>query len=369
LTNIRAVLGLRGKIVERINRPGDDFRERLSRDDVERICQSHGLPAPSLVVPERRGNETVAYHLDHAYFLSFGLCDPTQRKVEVLRIFEHLESMPTPRVIAWSERDSKLGVPYMIVEDCPGQRLDVLWGECQPVEREELLEVLGSSMGRYHTTTIDQATAAAATAGFSQWVIDDTEPRYRRGRERRIEACRALERLPERLARWAVDGTSLTALIEDHYAGRLPPPDAPFAGPGLIHTEPCAEHFLIERTGGTCRLSGCVDLEECAIADSLDEVVEMYVSMLALDVRYLSAFRKGYEQFHPFPADVEQRLEAGAVDHDLSSVLWLLDTMEERPEWSFATSWLSGHVRRLGGWLDERKGVTEALFRKDIGPW
>lgn len=355
--------------MERISRPGDDFRERLSRDDVERICESHGLPTPSLVVPERRGNETVAYHLDHTYLLSFGLSDPTQRKVEVLRIFEHLESMPTPSVIAWSESDPKLRVRYMIVEDCPGRRLDLLWGECQPVERQELLEVLGSSMGRYHTTTIDQVTAAAATAGFSQWVVDDTELRYCRGKERRTKACRALECLPERLARWAIDGTSLTELLEDHYAGQLPPPDAPFVGPGLIHTEPYAEHFLIERTSGTFRLSGCVDLEECAIADSLDEVVEMYVSMLALDVQYLSAFKKGYEQFYQFPADVEQRLEAGAVDHDLSNVLWLLDTMEERPEWSFAISWLSGQVRRLEGWLDDRKRVTNALFRKDIGPW
>jgi hypothetical protein len=122
-------LGLREKIMKRISRPGDDFRERLSRDDVDRICKSHGLPTPSVVVPERRGNETVAYHLDNTYFLSFGLSDPTQRKVEVLHILEHLQSMPTPRVIAWSESDPKLRVPYMIVEDCPGRRLDLLWSE------------------------------------------------------------------------------------------------------------------------------------------------------------------------------------------------------------------------------------------------
>jgi len=68
--------------VERIGRPGDDFRERLSRADIERICISHGIVRPVKITPEERGNETVAYHLDDKYFLSFGVSDATQRKTE-----------------------------------------------------------------------------------------------------------------------------------------------------------------------------------------------------------------------------------------------------------------------------------------------
>jgi hypothetical protein len=40
-----------------------------------------------------------------------------------------------------------------------------------------------------------------------------------------------------------------------------------------------------------------------------------------------------------------------------------------KANWSFATSWLAGHVRRLSGWIDERQRKEKALFRKDIGPW
>ena len=355
--------------MEPIGRPNDDFRERLSRADVGRICLSHGIEAPRKITPEPRGNEMVAYHLDDAYFLSFGVSDATQRKVEVLRVFEHLEAIPTPKVMGWSEQDPELHVPYMILERCPGSRLDLLWEQCGPEDRLELLGALGSAMGRYHTTTLEDAVAAARTAGVEQWVVDDGEPRSCRARESRREAQRSLEHLSERLKRWGIDGSSLVALLDDHYAGDLPARDAPFVGLGLIHTEPAAEHFLVERTDNTFRLSGCVDLEECAIADSFDEIVEMYVSMLALDEKYLAAFREGYEQFFPFPSDAERRLRAAAVDHDVGGVLWLLDTMEKRSEWSFATCWVAGHIQRLEGWIDERKRIDRALFRKDIGPW
>ncbi len=87
--------------MERIGRPEDDFRERLSRAGIERICKSHGIETPSQIISEQRGNEMVAYHLNDKYFLSFGLSDCTQRKVEVLGILEHVEAMPTPKVIGW----------------------------------------------------------------------------------------------------------------------------------------------------------------------------------------------------------------------------------------------------------------------------
>ena len=116
-------------------------------------------------------------------------------------------------------------------------------------------------------------------------------------------------------------------------------------------------------------MSGCVDLEECAVADALDEIVSMYVSVLALDDGFLAAFREGYERYYAFPPDAETRLRAAAVDRDLWAILWLLDAMEKRSEWSFATGWVEGHARRLEGWLDERQRVKKALFREDIGPW
>lgn len=355
--------------MERIGRPEDDFRERLARSDIERVCASHGIGKPAKIVPEQRGNEMVAYHLDDTYFLSFGMTDCTQRKVEVLKVFEHLEAMPTPKVIAWSPQDPVLHVPYMILERCPGVRLDVAWEQCGPEERLQLLGTLGTAMGRYHTITLEDAKAAARTAGFEQWVISDTEPDLHRANESRRKALNSLRDLSERLGRWEIDSSSLVASLEKHYAGDSPAPAVPFVGPGLVHTEPCPEHFIVERTGKTFRLSGCVDLEECGIADSFHEIIKMYVSMLALDEKNLPAFRKGYEQFFPFPPDAERRLRAGAVDHDLGEILWLLDTMEKRSEWHFATCWVVGHIQRLEGWLDERNRVKRALFRKDIGPW
>jgi hypothetical protein len=355
--------------VERIGRHNDDFREKLSRADIVRVCESHGIRPPGKIVPERRGNEVVAYHLDDTVFLSFGISDCTQRKVEVLNILQHVETIPTPRVLGWSEQDPHLQVPYMIVERCPGSRLDTLWKQCSPDEQLQLLGALGRDMGWYHTTTLQDVQAAARTAGIDQWVSDEEDARVRRSRAFRQEAQGALETLCERLNRWEIDGTSLAALLEGHYASDLPAPGIPFVGPGLIHTEPAAEHFLVEKTDNDFRLSGCVDLEECAIADSADEIAGMYASMLALDDKCLSAFREGYEQFFPFPSDAEERLRIAAVDHDLWATLWLLDTMEKRPEWAFAAFWLAGHVKRLEGWLDERKRVRNALFREDIGPW
>lgn len=355
--------------MEPIGRPGDDFRKRLLRSDIERILMSHGIPLSGNIISEPRGNEMVAYHLD-GYFLSFGLNDDTQRKVEVLRLFEHLDAIPTPKVIAWSEKDPKLNVPYMILERCPGLRLDVLWEACGSGERLQLLEDLGKSMGRYHTITLDDAEKAAALTGTERWVIDSSRSRFRRAEQDRVAAKHALERLSERLGRWDIDGSSLVTMLENHYARELPSPSASFVGTGLIHAEPDAEHFIFERRGDAFAMTGCVDLEECQIADSIDDVVGMHVSMLALDRTYLDAFRRGYEAFFTFPPDAEERLHPLAIDSDLWAILWLLDTMEKNPEkWSFATRWVIGHVDRLRGWLDESKRVTRALFRKDIGPW
>jgi hypothetical protein len=141
-----------------------------------------------------------------------------------------------------------------------------------------------------------------------------------------------------------------------------------FIAPGLVHTEPVAEHFFIQETGTAYRLSGCVDLN-FGVDDSLGEITSHYVSMLSIDPAYFDAFKRGYERFFPFPPDAEERLRIEAIDNDLSNILWLLDTMEHRPEWAFAKAWVSGHLRRLEGWLDPEKRIKRALFREDIGPW
>ena len=179
----------------------------------------------------------------------------------------------------------------------------------------------------------------------------------------------ALDKLPERLGRIGVEATAAIAALHAHYANELPPVQADFVTPGLIRGEPCAEHFLIERDGDDFRLSGCVDLEEVMVADAFTEIAAIYAQMLGLDTAYYDAFKNGYEHFFVFPADAKERLHAAAIDGDVGSVLWLLNSMEQRKEWSFATPWVEGHVRRIESWLDETKTLDRALFRKDIGPW
>jgi hypothetical protein len=327
------------------------------------------LPRPDKVVAEVRGNENVAYHLDGVYFLAFGISDDTRRKVEVMRVFEHIPAMPTPKVIAWSEGDSRLHVPYMVLERCPGRRLDEVWYLCGNEDRLRLLEAVGAGMGLYHTTTLEDAKTAGRLVGLERWVLDDAEPQRQRAILARCEAERSLEFLEARLSRWQLSGSELVNSLAKHYVGGPPASDSWFIGPGLIHPEPWAEHFFVEHKDGVFKVSGCVDLEECAIADSRDEIVAMYVSMLGLAEDYLMAFRRGYEQFFSFPPDAEEQLLIAAVAHDLGNILWLLNTMEKRPEWSFATCWLAGHMERIKGWLDGSKKPKRALFRKDIGPW
>ena len=194
-------LGVGKQSVERIGRPSDDFRETLARADIERICESHGVAAPSVIVPERRGNEMVAYHLDDTYFLSFGLSDCTQRKVEVLRVLGQVEAMPVPKVIAWSEQDPDLKFPYMLLERLRGARLDTMWRESSPDDQTQLLRTMGWSMGRYHTTNLEEVQTAARAVGVEQWVIDDEEPRAQRARKSRDEIRNSLEHLFDRLKR------------------------------------------------------------------------------------------------------------------------------------------------------------------------
>lgn len=355
--------------MKRINRPGDDFREKLLEQDIQRICEHHSLPAPREIVPEDRGNENVAYHLDGRLFLAFSISDDIRRKVDVLRVFAEIDAMPTPRVVAWLEHDAKLGVPYMLLERCPGVRLDLLWESSGHQERKDLLEALGKDMAHYHTVSLPDAQAAGDRVSLGKWVVDAVELRRRKAHEDISDAIESLERLPARLRRLGVDAFATVRVLKAHDALSLVLSDCPSVEPGLIHGEPFAEHFFVEKTEGAFRLSGCVDLEEVMIADAFDEIVSLYVQMLALNREFFAAFKRGYECYFKFPPDAEERLRLAAIGHDLGNILWLLNAMESGPKWAFATPWVEGHLRRLEGWLDESKRIDRALFRKDIGPW
>ena len=222
-------------------------------------------------------------------------------------------------------------------------------------------------MGRYHTITLTDAQDAACRAGYEQWVVDAGEHQSSRARAFRREGQTTWSTLVHALR---VGGSTahLSWPCWRSTAARPSGADAQFAGAGLFHTEPFAEHYIIDRTGNEFRLSGCVDLEECAIGDSLGEVVEMFASILALDQRYLAAFEEGYEEWFPFPSDALRRLWAGAVDLDFSNVLWLLGTMDKRAEWSFAISWLPAKSSvSKDGWT-VRSGSTGLYSERTSAP-
>jgi len=347
----------------RIGRPEDDFREKLTEDDIGRICKAHGLPRPTGLIPEYRGNETVCYHLDAKFFLAFVISEDVRRKVEGLSLLAGIKEIPTPGVIAWSENDPELHVPYMIVERCPGHRLDALWKNTTAEQHVDILEAFGAGTGRYHTVSGTVLRERARKLGLVQRVRHIEEPQSRDD----SSPVHSLPTLAARLRRIGVEDNGIVKRLEAHYSRATRKKDT-FVGPGLVHTEPFAEHFFIEKAGTGYRLSGCVDLG-FAVEDSLGEITSHYVSMLSLEPAYFDAFKRGYERFFSFPPDAEERLHLGAIEHDLSNILWLLDTMEERPQWAFAEVWVSGHLRRLEGWLDPVRRVDRALFREDIGPW
>jgi len=349
--------------VERIGRPEDDFREKLTEGDVARICEAHGLSRPTRLIPEYRGNETVCYHLDDRLFIAFVICEDIHWKVEILTLLDAIDEMPMPRVIAWSDNDPELCVPYMIVERCPGHRLDALWKNTTTEQHVAILEAFGSDTGRYHTVSDTVLIERAHQLGLEHRIRHIAEPE-----SRDVPAPPGLlPALPDRLHRIGLKDHGIVAELEAHFSA-CSCERRSFICPGLVHTEPCAEHFFMQDTGTGYSLSGCVDLN-FAVEDPIDEITSHYVSMLSLDPAYFDAFRRGYERFFSFPPDAEERLRLEAIEHDLGNILWLLDTMEDRPAWAFANVWVSGHLRRLEGWLDPDKRIDRPLFREDIGPW
>ncbi|UCH51022.1 MAG: phosphotransferase [Chloroflexota bacterium] len=355
--------------MEGIGRPGDDFRQQLSRSDIEQICKRHDLVEPREITPEERGNEKVIYYLDDHLLLAFCLSDDIRANTEALTVLEEVEAMPTPQVIAWLEDDPHLRVPYMIVEKCPGTRLDLLWEKLGHEQRLQLLEALGNDMGYYHTVSLSDVKKVADKLSLSHRVDDAVETSLQMGKMRLQRITENLEHLTVRLGRLGLKASSTVKMLKAHCSQRLSQPVTHFIEPGLIHDDAWAEHFFIERTQDGFRLSGCIDFEEVRVADSLSEIVAQYVSMLALNHDYYDAFKRGYQRFFAFPPDADERLRLAAIDNDAEAILFLLHSVETRPEWSFATPWVRGHLRRLQGWLGESQKIDRAMFRKDIGPW
>lgn len=349
--------------MERIGRSEDDFREKLTEDDIGRICEGHGLPRPTEITPEHRGNESVCYHLDSGLFIAFVIGEDIRWKVEGLKLLETIDEIPTPRVMGWSENDPGLQAPYMIVERCPGYRLDALWERTTADQHVDMLEALGAGAGRYHTVNGAVLRERAHQHGLAHRVRHIETPES--GDE--SSPVDSLPVLAVRLRRIGLEENGIVKKLEEHFL-RTTHRQEDFIGPGLIHIEPCAEHFFIEETKTGYRLSGCVDLG-FGVGDSLGEITAHYVSMLSLESAYFDAFRRGYERFFSFPSDAVERLHVEAIEHDLGNILWLLDRIEDHPAWAFATMWVSEHLLRLEGWLDPAKKTDRALFRKDIGPW
>jgi len=349
--------------MKRIGRPEDDFREKLTEGDIARICEAHGLSRPVELIPEYRGNESVCYHLDGKLFIAFGIFEDIHMKVEILTLFEAIDEMPTPQLVAWLDNEPELQVPYMIVERCQGHRLDALWKNAIDEQRVEILEAFGADTGRYHTVSGAVLIERAHELGLDHRVSHIAEPKS----QDKSSPLDSLPGLADRLGWLGLEANGIVGKLEAHFASS-PCQRGVFISPGLVHGEPCAEHFFMQDTGKGYCLSGCVDLG-FGVKDSLGEITSHYVSMLSLNPVYFDAFRRGYERYFSFPPDVEERLRLEAIEHDLGNILWLLDTMEGRPEWAFAKVWVAGHLHRLEGWLDSTKRINRALFREDIGPW
>jgi aminoglycoside phosphotransferase (APT) family kinase protein len=354
--------------MERIDRPNDDFREKLSRSHLEGICARHGVPPPREVRPERRGNEKVIYHLDEQFTLAFCVTDDVQRNAESLVVLHELSLMPTPRVLAWTKDDPATGVPYIVMERCPGIRLDELWEVLDPRERIAMLEALGAGMGRYHTVSGTDARQAAERVSLSHVVHDASGRPLGRVEEWARLVYDNLGQLSDRLGILGLDASSIEQGLEATCAEWFSREMKAFVEPGLIHEEPWAEHFYLEKSEGAFRLSGCVDFEEVNIADALCEVATLYASVLGLNREYYEAFRRGYERFFQFPTDHEETVRLACVLFDAWALVWLTARVPEPlPQWW--REWAEQRFQRLAGWLGEAQPVSRALFRRDIGPW
>jgi len=362
-----------------VGRLNDDVRAKLSVAKIEQICRLHGLPKPVRITPEPDGNDAVVYYLDTTAVLSFHC----HRKIfteihEGLRIMEGFDEFPSPRLIAIEEEDDDLGMPYIIAERCPGERLDRLWVRSGHPERLDIAKALGEGMARYHKIdigTFRSRTRAVSLEHRAGYEVKTNTQTYRTNVQKIAER---VSRTFEVISALGLDCATIARHVESHLAQCMTKEWRPFAGIGLCHEGAWPDHLFIRQTGPGPVLSGCIDFEEFPFADSLGELGTLYCSILGTDDSYVDAFIGGYRKYFDLPADAAQRMreeaieeELGCLDHmtkgieiDSSSLTW-----REKPVADWLKRWISHRCDRLEGWFDQAKRVTKPLFRGQVGPW
>ena len=371
--------GKKSSRVGPVGRVNDDVREKLSVAKIEQICKLHGLPKPARIIPEPDGNDAVVYYLDTTAVLSFHC----HRKIfteihEGLRIMEGFDEFPSPRLIAVEEEDGDLGMPYIITERCPGERLDRLWVKSDHAARLDIARALGVGMARYHTIDIDTFRARTREASLEHrcgYEVKRNTQTYRTNVKKIAERA---SRTFEIISALGLDCASVARHVETHLAQCMTKEWRPFAGMGLCHEGAWPDHFFIRQMGPKPELSGCIDFEEFPFADSVGELDTVYCSMLGTDDRYVGAFISGYGEYFDLPPDAAQLMresaiegELGCLDHmtkgikiDSSSLTW-----RDEPVADWLKRWISNRCDRLEGWFDQAKRVTKPLFRGQVGPW
>ena len=355
-----------------IDRPNDDVRERLTLAQIHSICEDNGLPVPTTVEPEPRGNEKVIYHLDGRYSLQFLV---SQQDVDPLRVLNQIDEIPSPEILAWREDDSDANNSYLITTKCPGSRFDLLWHTANEDQRSRMLYGLGEGLAGYHSLSPDTVIATAGSVGLATLIRDDRKEEWtwqKRWRNLTVTAMPAIEALLQAVSE---EPDALVRAIHSH----LESTEVPSLGPaGLTHSEPWAEHYILNAQDDRYVLTGCIDIERISIADPAHELAVMAASVLAHDTRWLNAFAEGYRTHRDMPDNLEQRIHHLAMEHDL----WSLSSSAGKAQWFNGelvedgkplSRWrihcATGHARRLRKWLGLTNDFDEYLFRAEIGPW
>ena len=355
-----------------IGRPNDDFRKKLTVDQIHSICRRNGIPRPTRIEPEERGNEKVIYYLDDRLAMQFLA---VERDVEALRLLEHIDEIPTAQVITWSKSDPDVGVSCLITTRCPGTRLDALWRGTDDSDKADILRAVGKGMSRYHSVSPDSAIHLATDLGYDSLTGDDRsrERTFLEGRRERVR--NRIDNIAALLHTVDDHPDELLAAIRSHLDSASPARLLPF---GLTHPEPWVEHYIVGELDGGYALTGCIDIEWLKISDPGVELTVLYATILAHSEEWWDAFADGYSTHHTLPDDARERCHDLAIDFDawsLSSSAGdaLLVDGEVIDDGNHLTAWRThcgrGHARRLRWLLGLDPDYSEVLFRSDIGPW